>query len=518
MRDAIAWSYDLLGPAEQRVFRQLSSFRGSFSLDAAEAVWDRATRERMPPVDSLFDGVASLVDNSLLRREERGDEPRYRMLETVRAFGHEQLAALGELAGARRAHAHAFLALAERAAPEWYGSRPATWLDRLEADHDNLRAALGWAVEQPEAEMGCRLAVALHWLWRVRGPVSEGRRWMEAILATSEGLSPDLRASLLNRAGDLAMVQGNLPGASSLHERSLVLAERSTDRSVLTWSHGFLGLTAFHLGDLALAEHHLERAVALAQEAGPPAWIPAALPILASVARRRGDHHRAVALVEEALAFSRAHEMAWYVATILTHAGDEAVDRNELPRAEASYRDALSRLLALGERREVAGALAGFAWTAALRGDAERAARYCGAVEAVLELFGVNLVHGGQLRYERALDAAQASLDPAAFAAARATGRGLQPDHVLNDVDQLSASDTHDHPGTRVTLQNSLGLTEREMAVLHLLAERRTDREIAEALFVGSRTVQSHVAHILTKLGVANRREAADEARRLGLV
>ena len=116
--------------------------------------------------------------------------------------------------------------------------------------------------------------------------------------------------------------------------------------------------------------------------------------------------------------------MAWYVATNLTHAGDEAVDRKDLPGAEASFRDALTRLLVLGERREVAGALAGFARTAAVRGDSMRAARYCGAVEAVLELYGVNLVHGGQLRYERALAAAQARLDAAAFVAARATGRG----------------------------------------------------------------------------------------------
>ena len=194
-------------------------FRGGFTLDAAEAVGAGIGGD-----GDVFDLVASLVDKSLLRREEREDVPRYRMLETVREYGLEQLVASNELEAARREHAVHFLALAERAAPAWWGPAPGAWLDRLEAERDNLREALAWAHEEHATEFACRLASALHWFWRSRGPVGEGRRWTEALLAGTGEVAPALRAALLMGAGDLAMTQGEFARAAELLEASIALA------------------------------------------------------------------------------------------------------------------------------------------------------------------------------------------------------------------------------------------------------------------------------------------------------
>ncbi len=264
MRDAIAWSYDLLLPEEQRLFRLLAVFHGGVSLEAVESIGGGKG-------GGVFDLGASLVDKSLLRREAREDEPRYRILETVREFGLEQLAANGEMASARHAHATYFLALAERAVPEWWGSAPGAWLDRLAEDYDNVRAALNWAIDRHDAELGCRLTTALHWYWRIRGPVSEGLRWMTSALAESDNVALSLRAALLTRAGDLAMVQDDLARAAEWQDASISLAGQADDSLELTWALGYRGLTALHQGQFERAEDCLERALKLARTEGPPA-------------------------------------------------------------------------------------------------------------------------------------------------------------------------------------------------------------------------------------------------------
>ena len=302
MRDAIAWSHDLLAPAEQALFRRLAVFGGGFTLDAAEAVGAGIGGGDA----EAFDLVASLVDKSLLRREEREDEPRYRMLETVREYGLEQLAASGELEAARRAHAAQFLALAERAAPAWWGPAPGAWLDRLEAERDNLREALAWAREEQATELGCRLAIALHWFWRSRGPVGEGRRWTEALLAGAGGTAPALRAALLMGAGDLAMAQGEFVRAAELLEAGMALARELGERSILADALGWRGATAVYEGQLDLAEEFEKQAVAVARATGAPPWHALGLTILAAIARARDDLSQAAALLAESNAVCRA--------------------------------------------------------------------------------------------------------------------------------------------------------------------------------------------------------------------
>ncbi len=216
-------------------------------------------------------------------------------------------------------------------------------------------------------------------------------------------------------------------------------------------------------------------------------------------------------MVFEAIAICQAGSKSWYTASILSQLGDAAAEQRDFARADALYREALAELTAIGDRRHAAGALAGFAWTASTaRGDPARAARLCGAVEALLEQTGTNLAPDGQIRYERAVATARAGLEEGVFATAQADGRTLSLEKVLADVSSEES---------RRPLQSSahFGLTDRELTVLRLLPAS-TYREIASHLFISERTVEHHVRSICGKFGVHHRRKAVEIARRHGLI
>jgi non-specific serine/threonine protein kinase len=513
MRDAIAWSYDLLSPEEQRLFRRLAVFRGGFTLDAAEAAGAGIGGDR-----EVLDVVASLADKSLLRREEREDVPRYRMLETVREYGLEQLLTNSELEIARREHAMHFLALAERAAPAWSGPAPGAWLDRLEAERDNLREALAWAHEEQATELECRLASALHWFWRSRGPVGEGSRWTEALLDGAMKVEPALRAALLMGAGDLAMTQGEFARAAELLDASIVLARELSDWPTLAHALFFRGATAVYEGQFDLGEEFVDQAVGVAGAMGAPFWHAWGLSVLAAIARGRGDHAHASALLAESNSVCQAERIAWPTALNLSLMGEIATDLGELDRADALGREGLRVAWAIGERRYFAGALAGLARAVAARGDPEWGARLYGAVDAVLEATGANLPLTALPSFEPARDAVRAALGEAGFTAARAAGRAQPLSAVLAEAERRAASAFQPAEGERAGRTGiPFGLTARELEVLRLMAAGRTNREIGAALFVTPRTAATHVTHILTKLGVDSRIEAASWAVRYGL-
>jgi non-specific serine/threonine protein kinase len=513
MRDAIAWSHELLSPEERLLFRRLAVFRGGFTLDAAEAVGAGVGGDR-----EVFDLVASLVDKSLLRREERDEAPRYRMLETVREYGLEQLAASNELADARRDHAAYFLALAERAAQAWEGPAPGAWLDRLEAERDNLREALAWAQEAHATELAGRLASALHWFWRSRGPVGEGRRWAEELLAGTGEAAPAPRAALLMGAGDLAMTQGQFARAAELLEASITLAREHGEGPTLAHALGWRGATAVYEGQLDLGEAFVVQAVDVARAGADPFWCALGPSILAAIARGRGEHDRALALLAESTAVCDAEHVGWPTALNLSLMGEIAADQGELDRAETLGREGLRRAWDIGERRYFAGALAGLARTVAARGDPERGARLYGAVDAVLEATGANLPLTALLSFESARAAVRATLGEAGFAAAWGAGRAMPLPDVLAEAERGTPPAFWPAIGERAGRAGTpFGLTARELEVLRLVAAGRTNREIATALFVTPRTAATHITHILAKLGVATRSEAAAWAVRSGL-
>jgi DNA-binding CsgD family transcriptional regulator len=407
------------------------------------------------------------------------------------------------------------LALAERAAPEWSGPAPGAWLDRLEAERDNLREALAWAHEEQATELECRLASALHWFWRSRGPVGEGSRWTEALLDGAMKVEPALRAALLMGAGDLAMTQGEFAQAAELLDASMSLARELEDWPSLAHALLWRGATAVYDGQLDAGEEFVAEAVAVARAAAAPFWHALGLTILAAIARRRGEHTRAAALLTESDAVCQAERVAWPTALNLSLMGEIATDLRELDRAEALGREGLRRAWAIGERRYFAGALAGLARTVSVRGNPEWGARLYGAVDAVLDATGANLPLTALPSFEPARAAVRAALGEARFAAAWAVGHALPPLEILAEVEREgSAAANSERAGRPVT---PFGLTARELEVLRLVASGCSNREIAAALFVTQRTAATHITHILGKLGVESRVEAAAWAVRHGL-
>jgi predicted ATPase/DNA-binding CsgD family transcriptional regulator len=302
LRNTIAWSYQLLDAQEQRLFRQLSVFVGGCTLEAIEAVCMTLGGE----AGSLLDVIASLIDKSLLQQtEQEGGEPRLAMLETIREYGLECLAASGEVEATRHAHAAYYLQLAE-VAPYMFGAGEQTWIDRLEREHDNLRGAMNWLLEHRETresiEMSLRLAAALWWFWVIRGHRHEGWTFLEQALVGSESVTEPARAKALWAAGNLAGWLGHFARAEALCQESLALAQQIGDAEGMRNAVFHLGFVADAKRDFAAARPLFERSVVLSREAGDKFLLAHALVFLAFEALSQGEYARARLLIEEGLA------------------------------------------------------------------------------------------------------------------------------------------------------------------------------------------------------------------------
>jgi predicted ATPase/DNA-binding CsgD family transcriptional regulator len=310
LRNTIAWSYDLLSKEEQRLFRRLSVFVGGCPLEAAEALCqgDQENGEHA----SVLEGVASLLDKSLVQQTEREDEaPRLVMLETLREFGLECLHGSGELEAARGAHARYYLDLAEQAGPELQGPNQATWLQRLEQEHDNLRAALEWALEEvteqvaERRELALRLSAALEPFWVQHGHFSEARTFLERVLARSEEERASLRTRVLRATADIANRQGDYDRAEVLAQQSLALSQELGDTRGIADSLYLLGSVAWIRGKAAEALALYEEQVRLMRQIGEPGEVANALFFLGDQLSNQGEYARGQAFFEEALLLFR---------------------------------------------------------------------------------------------------------------------------------------------------------------------------------------------------------------------
>ncbi len=245
MSATLDWSYDLLSEPEQVLFQRLSVYSGGFSLEATEAV---SAYE-----GDVLDHLGRLVEQSLVMVEPNEAKTRYGMLEPVRQYALERLQEGDEEEQTRTRHAAFFLALAERAEPELWKPNQLEWLDRLEIDHDNLRAALSWTVEQGHEEAGLRLSVALRRFWSVRGYLEEGRRWLETALSTCSSLESSIRARTLHGIGSLALEQGDRRLADRVLQESLALRRALGDK-------GGMAASLQGLAEVALWEREYVRA------------------------------------------------------------------------------------------------------------------------------------------------------------------------------------------------------------------------------------------------------------------
>ena len=426
LRDTIAWSHDLLTEDEQALFRRLSVFAGGATFEAAEAVAN--TDGEL----DVFAGLGSLVDHSLLRQAEESDgEPRFGMLETIREYGLERLAASGEEAAIRQRHADYFLAHAVELRPRIDGPQGKAVLARLEAEHPNLRAALAWAIERGDADLGVQLGAALWKFWYVRGDLGEASAWLERVLALPGASPPGVRADALYGAGNFAQCRGEPDRAEAHGEEALGLAREAADPLRIAMALALLGGLAHDRGDLALARRQYEEAIGHAREAGQTHFIAMMAQNLAGVATDQGDHARAAALLDEALTLWRGRGDLWAVGVALLNLGKAARILGDLPRAAATYREALALFAEHGDRARIASCVEGVAHQAAVGGEPERAARLFGAAEAMYEAAGFQFPHHDRAGYERAVAAVRAALDEGTVAAARAAGRALSVEEAV---------------------------------------------------------------------------------------
>ncbi len=519
MRDAIAWSHDLLSAEEQALFRRLAVFIGGFTLEAAEAVANAVGNLGIDP----FDGVCSLADKSLLRHEDGPTgEPRYAMLETVREFALERLAASGEEGATRDAHARHFLALAERVAPALFGPDQASCLGRLETEHANLRAALGWMLERYDPDSGVRLAGYLVQFWYTRGHLAEGRAWLEQALARSSGRTSPDRLDVLKAAGVLAEAQGDQPRAAAHYEEALGLARQLGNEFAIAFSLHGLASVAYDQGDVPRATALYEEALGRFRQLDRPRGIAASLSHLGAVAHEQGDLPRAAELHAEAAALFREGGHRPGVAGALTALGTVAEDQGDYERAAAFHSEALALAEELGDRLGIADVLGNLS-AVARHWEARpvRAARLLGAAAALREAIGVVPPPFDHARHDRVETAVRAALGETTFRVAWAAGRALPLEEAVAEALALAAEPltpgTPPGPATPPDPAARHGLSPREREVLRLLVEGRSNPEIGAALFVSPRTAETHVTRILAKLGAATRAEAAARAVRDGL-
>lgn len=524
MRDAIAWSYDLLTPAEQVCFRRLAVFAGGLTLPAAEAVVSQG--------DQTLDVLASLVNQSLLQRQDgSADEPRYLMLETVREFGLEQLVASGEEIAIRNLHAAWCLVLAEQVGPaSLVGSEPKAALDRLEVELANLRAALNWWEETGATEEFLRLAVAIQALWFYRSHRDEGRGWLRRALARGGEAPTAARAKALTGLGGLEQyVAGARANAYALIHQGLAIWRDLDDARGIAHTVALLGSAFADEGDHARAVPALEEAAALLADLGDLDGVAFTRMHLGVAALDQGDNSRAETPLAEALRLFRQRDVPYGVASTLLALGWAAEGRGESTLAAARYAESLSLWPQVGSREGIVDVLAASARLCAAAGQASTAAWLLGAAAAQGEHLGYVAPPLDRARTERAAAAARSALGEERYAAAWAVGRALSPDQAVTSAAGLladlaspaasasSATAADPIPAAAWPLPG-FDLTRREREVLAFLCQRLTDPEIAARLFLSPRTASSHVANLLGKLGAANRREAASIAVRNRLV
>ncbi len=504
LRNTIAWSYDLLPAEERRVFQGLAVFAGGATLEAAEAVCAAAADDTLG-LPNVLDVLSSLVDKSLVWVvESAGDVAvavdggsRMIMLRTIREYGLERLEESGEWEAIGARHAAYYLALAEQAAPGLTGPEQTAWLARLGREEDNLRAALDWASRSEGRdgetvlngngpEIGLRLGSALWRFWHTRGQVSEGRAWLEKLLALSRQVGDDApslasRARALDAASALATEQGDHQRAATLLEESLRLYRRLGDRRGAATATNILGSVALQ-GDYRRATALYEECLAARRDLDDPRGTAVALNNLGIVARYEGDHQRAAALYEESLAIKRTlgdpHSVAlslnnlgevaldrgdderaavlfaeslalfeeqegrWGIALLLTNLGNLARRQGHYEQAVMQYKRSLALYREMDNRVGVGECLEGLASVADAQGQSRRAAQLFGASAALRAATGTSVPPVDRAAIDAAIGRAWAALGDEAFAQAWAAGKTMPLErvitHILDDMQGTS--------------------------------------------------------------------------------
>ena len=430
LRGAIDWSHGLLDDPGRCLFARLSTFVGGFALEAAEAVCGPSTEGR-PDLD-VFGGLSELVDQSLVRRMEDHSHDRFRMLETIREFAAERLSENGEGPEMRRRHAAYFTELAERAEPYLVGEDRARWLDVLEHEHDNLRAAIGWAVEAGDTEMASRLVASLWRFWQSRAFLGEGAMRVETVLAMpAEDLDPSLRMRVLDAAGGLAYWMGDMERAKDAYEESLALARRGGDRGRLAEALYNVSFTyVMPRSDMDGGQRVLEEAAGIYRELGDDAGLVNALWGLGNVHHFDQRWEAARDAYLEALELARRTGNRFMVGWALHMAASAELKLGRYRDAHEHFSEAARRMIDDRETTGIVLSLDGFSELANVVGDIPRSLVLSGAARKLQDDTGTGLA-AFSLQLMRRGTLSTGDMDPQEIERLRAEGRSLSIDEAV---------------------------------------------------------------------------------------
>jgi predicted ATPase/DNA-binding CsgD family transcriptional regulator len=513
MRGAIAWSYDLLSPEHQALFRCLGIFADGFTIDAAQAVYTAASGTSVP----VTRGLGALIDRSLIVRvaNVRGDQ-RFAMLETIREFAQEELRVHDEELAVRAVHAEYYLTLARLAEPQLIVVGSAEWVERIDADRSNIRDAVIWALANGKGDLVLRLAGTLLSMTYARGESAQSLSWLEAALEQGTDVPADIVADALFTASALAQVQGDFTRATAHASRSLEIARRAGYRFGEARALIGLGISEEWDQHIEPATTRYREALAIMQEIDRTVrlshWSVLPLANLADIALVRHDYRTAISLGQEAVDRWRGAGYLWGIAQALGTVAAAHCEIGDLAAAQREYVEVLDTWVACADGRGIAGTIAGIAGVTLAAGRTEQTARLLGAAEHVRQLLGVQFV-AHHLYAQRVPALARERLDERAFSDAWKQGFALGVDEAVLEARTALAS----LPRTPHHFRQDR-LSAREIEVLQRIAEGESDREIAVHLSISPRTVQSHVGGILTKLDAQSRAEAVAIAVRRGLI
>ena len=429
VRATVEWSYELLDENEKFLFRRLAVFAGGFTFEAAEAVC--GSDEHHKDQIKVLDAVTSLIDKSLLIQKAQTDnEPRFRMLEVVREYAVESLEASGEAEAMRRSHAAFFLALGEKAEPLIQGAESGKWLDLLEEEHDNLRAALQWSLEN-DIEMAARLAAAIRFFWLFHSHLTEASEWMEKAVRKSSNIPASVRFKLLNGLGVSARNHGNYDMSQKFFEEGLT---QGKDLS-LSWEDSLakrgLGIAAMRKGDFKSARNNFERAFVISRELNDKSEIAHALGCLGGLEIAVGNYPAAKPSIEEALEIFRHAGNIEAVSAMLYSIGIIAYREGNFRDAHLHFTEALKIAWRLGDKMTISYSLEGLASIATVFGKARLGAQISGAAENLRESIGYKFDPNDQPFRDEYLAKLSAELSEVDFANLYEQGRKMKLEKAI---------------------------------------------------------------------------------------
>lgn len=552
LRDTIAWSHDLLSSEEQMVFRRLAVFVGGASLDAIEAVSKGpGTGEGMAAGiqnTNILAVVSSLVSKSLLVQVDDGDvpgpsidEPRFRMLATIQEFATERLEASNEVDAVRRLHLDWLLEFAEKAEPQLTGPNQMEWLLRLDAEHDNIRAALTWAQDHSH-EQGMRLASMLWRYWATHGLLTEGHTWLCRFLDSPSHAEESVRAKAFSSLGNLSLDLGDYHAASEAYQEALVAWERLGHTRGIADALNGQGMVDWYRGNYESARRRHEQSLELRRQIGDLQGQGNSLSNLGNAVKDSGDPHAARELHQQALAVRQRLGHRVGVRYSYLNLGDVARRLGDAARARAMFAKCLDTFqdigdtlgvgyvlqglgltdmlagdargagthfvaalrirLGLGDRRGVVESVEGIASVATSLDHISLAATLFGAAHALREQIGAQMPQPDRLVYDPLIASTRRSLPQATFSTSWKTGTGLSLPEAA-ELALTTAQQFNSKPERTTGV-----LSEREVEVLQLVAAGMTNAQVAERLFLSRRTVDAHLRRIYDKLDLSTRADA----------